>query len=123
MKTINNYLVEKFKLNSKTSKKSEYLEPEEIEDPETPGKDYWGDDVIIIGWPFQEKNDENYNKTKEYIRKCHYQIYNDYEEIDHPEFFDWFCYAISTDKRFSSGEKEVNCYVYGTEGAIALNKK
>lgn len=122
MKSINDYIVEKFKLNSKTLKKSEYLEPEEIKDPETPGKDYLNNDVIIIGWPFQKEGDENYKKTKEYIKKCHYRINYDFGDIDDPEFFDWFCYAINTDKRFFNSEKEVNCYVYGTEGAIALNK-
>lgn len=104
-----------FKLNSKNVKQSEYLEPEEIEDPETQGKDYWDEDITIIGWPFQKEGDENYNKTKEYIKKHHYRINNDFGDIDNPEFFDWFCYAMK--------DNEINCYVYGTEGAIALNKK
>lgn len=122
MKYINDYIVEKFKINSKNIKNKKYLEPEEVEGPETPGIDYWNEEITIIGWPFQEKNDENYKKTKEYIRKSHYQIWNDYEEIDEKDMFDWFCYAVKSDEGSPGSEKEVNCYVYGTEGAIALNK-
>lgn len=120
MKEIKEFITEKFKLNSKNISKPKYLEPEEVKGPETPGEDYWDEEVTIIGWPFQEKNDENYKKTIEYIRKSHYQIWNSYEDIEEKDMFDWFCYALKSDE--GSSGNEVNCYVYGTEGAIALNK-
>ena len=115
MKSINDYIIEKFKISSKNAKQK-YLDPEDIEGPETPGEDYFGEEVTIIGWPFKDKNDKNYKRTKEYIRKEGYSVYNDLEEIEDQDMWDYFCYACHKD------EFEVDCYVYGSEGAIALNK-
>ena len=117
MKDIDYFIQEKLKVNSKSKiNKSEPLEPEEVEGPETPGKDYFDEDVVIIGWPFKKKNDDNYKKTKEYIRTHGYRIFNDLEDIEDKEMFDWFCYATHED------EKELNCYVYGPEGVQGYSK-
>ena len=119
MKDLNNFIIEKLKVNSKSKiNKNEPLEADEIEGPETPGKDYFDDDVVIIGWPFKNKNDQNYKKTKEYIRKEGYSVYNDLEEIEDQDMWDYFCYASHI------GDKsKVNCYVYGPEGAQAYGEK
>lgn len=119
MKDLNNFILEKLKVNSKSNvHKFKELEPEEIEGPETPGKDYFDDDVVIIGWPFKDKNDKNYKRTKEYIRKEGYSVYNDLEEIEDQDMFDWFCYAKHPDNG-----SEINCYVYGPEGAQGYSEK
>ena len=97
---------------------TKYLEPIEIEDPETPGEDYFGEEVIIIGWPFKDKNDPNYKNTKEYIKKERYSVYNDLEEIEDQEMWDYFCYA-----QHPNDKSEINCYVYGPEGVQAYRKK
>jgi len=118
MKNLDEFVIEKLKINKNVKIKEEkFLEPEDVIGPETPGKDYFDEDVIIIGWPFQKENDENHKKTKEYIKKEGYRIYNDLNEIEDQDMFDWFCYACHKD------DSEVNCYVYGSEGAIALNEK
>ena len=125
MKDINNFIQEKLKVSSKSKvNRSEPLEPEEVEGPETPGKDYFDEDVVIIGWPFKKKNDDNYKKTKEYIRTHGYRIFNDLEDIDDKEMFDWFCYAYVTGvSNEAIWQQEVNCYVYGPEGAQGYSEK
>ena len=53
MKSIVDSINEKLKINKNTKiSKRDYIEPEDIEDMETPGKDYFGDDVVIVGKPF-----------------------------------------------------------------------
>jgi len=118
MKDINSFIQEKLKVSSKSKiNKNEPLEPDEIEGPETPGKDYFDDDVIIIGWPFKDKNDKNYKRTKEYISKKRYSVYNDLEDIEDSDMWDWFCYATH------ENEQELNCYLYGPEGAQCYSEK
>ena len=119
MKELNNFIQEKLKVNAKLKiDKNEPLEPDEVKGPETPGKDYFDDEVIIIGWPFQKINDDNYTKTKEYIKRNHYYVYNDYGEIEDPESWDWFCYA-----QHPEDGDELNCYVYAEEGVLAYGEK
>lgn len=118
MRSIIDLINEKLKVSSKSKiNKNEPLEPDEIEGPETPGKDYFDDDVIIIGWPFKDKNDKNYKRTKEYISKKRYSVYNDLEDIEDSDMWDWFCYATH------ENEQELNCYVYGPEGAQCYSEK
>ena len=75
MKRICNYLNEQLKVNSKSKVHNlKPLEPEEIKGPETPGKDYFDEDVTIIGWPFQKPKDDNHKKTMQYIANEHYQM-------------------------------------------------
>ena len=123
MKFLKDIILEKLKVNSKLKiNKNEPLEADEIEGPETSGKDYFDEDVVIIGWPFKDKNDPNYKRTKEYIKKEGYSVYNDLEEIDDKDMFDWFCYAyINEDTPW--GTKEVNCYAYGPEGVQGYSEK
>jgi hypothetical protein len=119
MKDINYFIQEKLKVNSKSKiNNMEPLEPEEIEEVETPGKDYFDEDITIIGWPFKKKNDKNYQDTKEYIRNKGYLIYNDLEEIEDKDMFDWFCYAKHPDD-----DTQINCYVYGPEGVQGYSEK
>ena len=119
MKDLLEIIQEKLKVNSKSKINNiEPLKPEEIEGPETPGKDYFDEDVVIIGWPFKDKNDQNYKKTKEYIRNERYSIYNDLEDIEDQDMWDYFCYAIHPDDKL-----EINCYVYGPEGAQGYGEK
>lgn len=119
MKDINNFIQEKLKVSSKSKvNKNEPLEPEEVEGPETPGKDYYDEDVVIIGWPFKKKNDDDYKKTKEYIRTHGYRIFNDLEDIEDRDMWDWFCYV-----QHPNDGSEVNCYVYGPEGAQGYSEK
>lgn len=118
MKDLKKIIQEKLKVSSKLKvNRSEPLEPEEVEGPETPGKDYFDEDIVIIGKPFQNKKDTSYKETKEYIRKNGYRIFNDLEDIDDKEMFDWFCYATHKD------EQELNCYVYGDAGVIGYIEK
>lgn len=123
MKNLNEILIEKLTISSKTKvNKKDYLDPEDIKDIETPGKDYFGEDVVIIGLPFKNKNDKNYKTTKEYIKNMSvdgYSIYNDLEDIDNLNEYDkdtYFAYACH------KGDKEINCYVYGPEGIYAENE-
>jgi hypothetical protein len=119
MKQLYVFINEKLKVSSKSKiNKNEPLEPEEVEGPETPGKDYFDEGVVIIGWPFKKKNDDNYNKTKEYIRTNGYRIFSDLEDIDDKEMFDWFCYAKHPDD-----DTQINCYVYGPEGVQGYSEK
>lgn len=118
MKHLKDIITEKLKISSKSKiNKSEPLEPDIIEGPETPGKDYFDEDVIIIGKPFQNKKDTSYKETKEYIRKNGYRIFNDLEDIEDSDMYDWFCYAAHKDDR------ELNCYVYGPEGVVGYIEK
>ena len=124
MKTLDNFIQEKLKINSKSKiNKNEPLEADEIEGPETPGKDYFNEDVVIIGWPFKDKNDPNYKKTKEYIKKWGYSVYNDLEDIEDKDMWDYFCYAQPPNDGFEISDSEINCYVYGPEGVIGYNEK
>jgi len=119
MKDIDYFIQEKLKVNAKSKiNKNEPLEADEIEGPETPGKDYFDEDVVIIGWPFKDKNDQNYKKTKEYIKKEGYSVYNDLEDIEDSDMWDWFCYA-----QHPNDGSEINCYVYGPEGAQGYSEK
>ena len=125
MKDLKKIIQEKLKVSSKSKvNRSEPLEPEEVEGPETSGKDYFDEDVVIIGWPFKKKNDDNYKKTKEYIRTHGYRIFSDLEDIEDKEMFDWFCYAYVTGvSNEAIWQQEVNCYAYGPEGAQGYSEK
>jgi len=116
MKTLNKYIIEGLKIDSKTKVNNPNLiDIKKIKGPETPGKDYFGEEITIIGWPFKDKQDINYKKTKEYIRKNGYMIYNDLEEIEYPEYYDYFVYAGY------EGYSEVNCYTYGEDGVVCAD--
>ena len=121
MKVINNFINEKLKINKNTKiSKRDYIEPEDIEDMETPGKDYFGDDVVIVGKPFTKKGkDQNYIDALRYIRKSKYLVYNDLADIDNLDDYDdnaYFAYAAH------KGDKELNCYVYGPEGVYGVDE-
>lgn len=118
MKGINNFIYEKLKINKNTKiSKRDYIEPEDIEDMETPGKDYFGDDVVIVGKPFTTKpKDQNYLETLRYIRKSKYLVYNDLEDIEGIENYKWFVYACH------KGDNELNCYVYGPDGVYGVDE-
>lgn len=130
MRSIIDLINEKLNISSKSNvHKFKELEPEEIEGPETPGKDYFDDDVVIIGWPFKDKHDKNYKRTKDYIRSHGFSICNDLEMIEDAEFFDYFCYVLHTDPEefFTSANandnNELNCYIYGPEGVEGYSEK
>lgn len=118
MKSLNKLINEKLKL-SKNNKFEGILEPEDIEGPETEGEDYNGDKVMIIGWPFNKKGDENYRRTWKYIKQKHYWVWNDIDSIDYIENENqWFVYACS-----EQSPTTVDCWVYGPEGVQALREK
>ena len=118
MKSIIDLINERLIINKSTKiSKRDYIEPEDIENMETPGKDYFGDDVIIVGKQFTKKGkDQNYLETLRYIRKSKYLVYNDLEDIEDLENYEWFVYACH------KGDKELNCYVYGPEGVYGIDE-
>lgn len=127
MKVINNFINEKLIINKNTkiSSKGEYIEPEDIEGPETPGKDYFDEDVIIIGWPFKIddfiKRANNYLKTLRYIRKSPYRVQNDIEDVidnlgDLCNKDTYLIYVAHKDTY------ELNCYIYGPESVYGVDK-
>ena len=121
MKSIVDSINEKLKINKNTKiSKRDYIEPEDIEDMETPGKDYFGEDVVIVGKPFTKKDgDQNYLDALRYIRKSKYVVYNDLADIDNLDDYDdnaYFVYAAH------KGDKELNCYTYGPEGVYGVDE-
>jgi hypothetical protein len=125
MKSIVDLINEKLIINKNTkiSKKRDYIEPEDIEDMENPGKDYFGDDVVLIGKPFQNvrsgQTKQNFLDALHYIRKNGYTIYNDLADIDNLNEYPkdtYFIYACH------KGDKELNCYVYGPEGVYGVDE-
>lgn len=121
MKGINNFIYEKLKINKNTKiSKRDYIEPEDIEDMETPGKDYFDEDVIIVGKPFTKKDgDKNYLDALRYIRKSKYLVNNDLGDIDNLDDYDdnaYFVYAAH------KGDKELNCYTYGPDGVYGVDE-
>ena len=124
MKVINNFINEKLIINKNTKiSKRDYIEPEDIEGPETPGKDYFNEDIIIIGRPFKniksKQTKENYLYSLHYIKDNGYSIYNDLGDIDNLNEYDkdtYFVYACHKD------DKEVNCYIYGPDGVYGVDE-
>ena len=117
MKIIKEYILEALKINSKSKVHgSGLLDPEDFKDMETPGYNWDGEEMILIGKPFKNKNTKEYAETKEYIKTSGYKVYNDLEDIDNKENFDYFIYA-----RYDT-DNEINCFVYGFEGAYVEDK-
>ena len=117
MKSINYYIVEKFKISSKNAKQK-YLDPEDIEGPETPAEDYQNEPCIIIGKPFKNKQDKNYKETKDLLSNVYSKnpITYGYDDIEEKDMFDWFVFAKQLEY------KEIGCFGYGHEGVIGINK-
>lgn len=117
MKTLNYFIQEKLKVNSKSKISSEVLRPEEIKGPETPGKDSNDEDITIIGKPFKTVKDTNYKESIELIKDRGDIILKDIYELDEDELkeFDWFVYF----KRKKSGHT-VFCCGYGYGGAYGI---
>lgn len=118
MKHLSTYILEKFKIN-KNTKIEDYLDPTEFTQLETPGKDYFGEDVTIIGFPFKTKQDDNYKKSKEYIKKKGYSIWYDLEDFEDKDMFEWFVYA----GKLKEQPNTIDCYSYGPEGVVAIKEK
>lgn len=126
MKSIVDSINEKLIINKNTKiSKKDYLEPEDIKGPETPGKDYFNEDVVIIGWPFKIddfiKKTNNYLKTLRYIRKSLYRVQNDVEDVmdnsgDLCNKDTYLIYAAHKDSQ------ELNCYIYGPDGVYGVDE-
>lgn len=126
MKSIVDSINEKLIINKNTKiSKKDYIEPEDIEGPETPGKDYFDEDVLIIGWPFKMVDfftrANNYLKTLRYIRKSLYIVQNDVEDVidnsgDLCNKDTYLIYAAHKDSQ------ELNCYIYGSEGVYGIDE-
>ena len=117
MKQLSKHITEALKISSKSKVHgSGLLDPDDFKDMETPGYDWDGEEMILVGKPFKNKTTKEYLDTKCYIKNNGYTIYNDLEDIDFKEDFDYFVYA-----RYNA-DKELNCFVYGFDGAYAEDK-
>lgn len=116
---LNNYITEKLKINSKSKvnvNNIEILDPKDFDNSfEHIGYDYNGNEIVILGKPFKDKNDKNYKESKNLIKRDGYEIHYDLEDMlsDAPKS-EYYIYACPDDM-------EVYCYVYGELGAYAIN--
>jgi len=119
MKYINNFISEKLIINKNTKFKKNYIEPEDIEGPETPGKDSNGEDITIIGKPFKSIKDKSYTENIWIIQDKGDIIEKDLYEFDEDELgdFKWFAYI-----KYKTSGHTVFCCGYGLNGVYAIDK-
>lgn len=118
MKNINTFILEKLKINSKTKiiHNNKILSPKDFDSLENIGIDYNGEEILVIGKPFKDYNDKNWEISMDYIHKKGYEIINGFDDIDNKKDFDYFVYACPTDNM------EVCCYVYDESGVLVYEK-
>lgn len=100
-----------------TESKKQVIDPKDIKGPVTAG-DYNGADVVIIGKPFTNENDEAYAVAKEFMKKLGLKnitmdLKDCYNELgEYAEDVEYWVFA-------SQPDGEVSCFEYGPSGVVA----
>ena len=116
MKNISNFILEKLKISKNTKINKDFdddvLLPNEFKKLENIGINYNGEQVLVLGKPFKDRNDKNWEISMNFIQDNDFEIINGFDDIDNKEDFDYFVYACSEDNM------EVYCYVYDSSGVL-----
>lgn len=117
MKNINIFILEKLKINSNTKiNNTNIISPENFDDTcEHIGIDYNGEEVLVLGKPFKDRNDKNWEITMDYIHNNEYLIIHGFDSIDNKEDYEYYVYV-------SNDEMEVSCYPYDKNGVLVYEK-